>query len=148
MNAGTRLRKSSDLRHFVKRLPFRSLRYILFVDPPAGFLFIRFEPLVQIQRIGAANRRLRHHQHDLVSLGTVVAQDYIAVQIEAFRDRGPLETDKSRESPWLIVKFGRPENSEALTIGLHAQLHNSGGSCRYPGQYIYLWCCWYVCSAQ
>ncbi len=76
-------------------------------DGAAGLRLVVLHPLVEVERIGAADgslRRVGNHQAGLV--GTVTKDD-IAVKVVSFDERGPLETNECRESVRFVVGIGR-----------------------------------------
>ena len=74
--------------------------------PAASILLVIFQPLVQDQGVGATERWLSRQGYDLTCPIAVVAQDHVAVQVHAFRDRCPLEADKCCEPTGLVVDVG------------------------------------------
>ena len=129
---GMGLAVALDLRHFVERFPARALLDVVLVDlvtvislvdrkHPAvrqvavvrqreclavGLAFVVFEPFVQVERIGGAERRLRGQRHDLLRAYPAVAQHDVAVQVESLRHRGPFVADEGGKVTRLVIGFG------------------------------------------
>ena len=125
-----------DLGDFVERLPLRAQARIGLVDPaagigrlgrehpavrqvavvrqgehlPAGLGLVVGQPLVEVERIGGADRRLRRQRHHLPGAVAVVAKDDVAVQVVALRHGGPFETDEGREAAGVVEAFGRVDD--------------------------------------
>ena len=128
-----RLAVALDLGDLVHRLPLRALLDIGLVDGAAGILrvdrehdpvrqvavmrqrqraapglfLVGFQPLVQVQRVGRAYRRLGRVGHHLPRLLRALAEDHVAVQVVARHERGPFEPDQRGEPARVVVAFRR-----------------------------------------
>ena len=118
-----------DLGPFVERLPLAALFDIGLVDRlagilrldrehqpvgeiavmrdgkrgPAGLALVAFQPGIEIERVGRADRRLRDHRYDLQRARRAVTQKHVAVQVVALDERGPFIADDRREPARLVV---------------------------------------------
>ena len=127
-----RLTITFDLRNFVQRFPLGTQADVVLVyftagigyfsgEQPAigqvtvmgnrkslaaGLFLVIIQPLVKIQRILGAHGGLCRQGYDLFRAISVVAQNHVAVQIEPFRHRGPLETDQGRKLARIIKLIG------------------------------------------
>ncbi len=123
-----RLAVTLDLGHFVQRFPPGTQCDVVLVDTAAeigrlggehpavghvavvrqrqclatGLGFVRLQPGVEIEGIVRAERRLGRQRGDLAGTVSAVAQDYVAVQVVAFRDRRPFEADEGGEPARLV----------------------------------------------
>ena len=77
----------------------------------AGLVFVVVQPLPEIARIVAAERRRRRIWLDHARLVATVAKDDVAVKVVALVERCPLVADESGEPARIVGLFGRIDDA-------------------------------------